>query len=86
MKEIRRISGERVRRACIDHGWFSCGDTNDYDSLFEYVYGISYEDRNIDTGRLAFIANKIKKHSDTEYDIRGIMFVLNAECCTTYFE
>lgn len=86
MKEFRRISGTKVRQACINYSWFTCGDTNDYDSLLEYVYGISYEGRNIDTDTLEFIANKIKKHSDTFYDIPQIMFVLNSECCTTFFE
>ena len=86
MKEFRRISGTKVRQACIDHDWFTCGDINEYDSLLEYVYGISYEGRNIDTDRLEFIANKIKKYSNTDYEVSQIMFVLNAECCTTFFE
>ena len=28
----------------------------------------------------------IKDNSETDYNIPEIMFVLNAECCTTYFE
>nr|DAI81208.1 MAG TPA: hypothetical protein [Caudoviricetes sp.] len=86
MKEFRRISGTKVRQACVNHNWFTCGVINDYDAFLEYIYGCSYEGRNIDTGSLEFIANKIKKHSDTEYDIPQIMFTLNAECCTIYFE
>lgn len=86
MKEFRRISGTKVQQACINHNWFTCGGINDYDAFLEHIYGISYEGKNIDTGRLEFIAKKIKKHSDTEYDIPQIMFALNVECCTTYFE
>ena len=86
MKEIRRISGTKVRQTCINHDWFTCGDINAYNSLFEYIYGISNEGRNIDTDRLEFIAKKIKWNSDTDYNIAEIMFALNAECCTTFFE
>lgn len=86
MKEIRRISATKVRQTCIRYDWFTCGDINDYNALFLYVFGISREGRNVDTERLAFIAKKIKDNSDTEYNIPEIMFVLNAECCTTCFE
>lgn len=86
MKEIRRISATKVRQTCIRYDWFTCGDINDYNALFRYVFGISREGRNVDTERLAFIAKKIKDNSDTEYNIPEIMFVLNAECCTTCFE
>ena len=86
MKEIRKISGTKVRRACITRNWFTCGDNNAYDSLFAYIYGVSDEGRNIDTDRLEFIAKKIKQYSNTEYNVAEIMFVLNAECCTIYFE
>jgi hypothetical protein len=86
MKEIRRISGAKVRKACIEYDWFTCGDINAYGALFEYIFGISREGRNVDTERLAFIAKKIKDNSETDYNIPEIMFVLNAECCTTYFE
>lgn len=41
MKEIRRISGAKVRKACIEYDWFTCGDINAYGALFEYIFGIS---------------------------------------------
>lgn len=86
MKEIRRISATKVRQTCIRYDWFTCGDTNDYNALFGYLFGISSEGRNITTNRLEFIAKKIKQYSDTDYNIAEIMFALNSECCTTYFE
>lgn len=86
MKEIRRISGTKVRQACINYDWFTCGDISEYGALFEYIFGISNEGRNVDTNILEVIARNIKKYSDTDYNIAEIMFVLNAECCTIYFE
>ncbi len=86
MKEFRRISGTNVRLACVEHDWFTCGDIDAYNSMFEYIYGIANEGRNVDINRLEFIAKKIKEHSDTEYNVAEIMFVLNVECCITYFE
>lgn len=86
MKEIRRISGTKVRQACIEYDWFTCGDIDAYNAFFEFVYDIVFKGKNVSTARLECIAEMIKDNSDTEYNIPEIMFVLNAECCTTYFE
>nr|DAI21840.1 MAG TPA: hypothetical protein [Caudoviricetes sp.] len=86
MKEIRRISGAKVRQACIEHDWFTCGDIDAYNALFEFVGDINREGKNVSKARLECIAEMIKDNSETDYNIPEIMFVLNAECCTTYFE
>ena len=86
MKEIRRISGTKVRQACIIYEWFTCGDIEEYAELFEYIFDISNNGRNVNTDILEVIARNIKKYSDTDYNIAEIMFVLNAVCCTTFFE
>ena len=86
MKEIRRISPGKVRQACITYDWFTCGDINEYGALFEYIFDVSNGGRNVDTNILEVIARNIKKYSDTEYNVAEIMFVLNEECCNTYFE
>lgn len=86
MKKIRRISGTRVIHACITYGWFTCGDVEEYAELFECIYDISNNGRNVTTDMLEVIARNIKKYSGTDYNIAEIMFVLNAECCTTFFE
>ena len=86
MKEIRLISGTSVRQACITHEWFTCGDIEEYTELFECIFDISNSGRNVTTGLLEVIARNIKKYSDTDYNITEIMYVLNAECCTTFFE
>ena len=86
MKEIRRISGTKVRQACIKYEWFTCGDVEEYDELFEFIFDISNSGRNVNTDILEVIARNIKKYSDTDYNIAAIMCVLNAECCTIFFE
>lgn len=86
MKEIRRISGTRVRHACITYEWFTSGDVEEYAELFEWIYDITNNGRNVTTDMLEVIARNIKKYSGTDYNIAEIMFVLNAECCTTFFE
>lgn len=86
MKEIRRISGTKVRQTCITYEWFTCGDVEEYAELFEYIYDISNNGRNVNTDILEVIARNIKKYSGTAYNIAEIMFVLNKECCTTFFE
>lgn len=86
MKEIRRISGTKVRQACITYEWFTCGEVEEYTELFEFIYDISNNGRNVNTNTLEVIARNIKKYSGTCYNIAEIMFVLNAECCTIFFE
>ena len=86
MKEIRRISGTKVIQACIKYELFTCGDFEEYAELFEFIFDISNSCRNVNTGVLEVFARNIKRYSDTDYNITEIMFVLNAECCTTFFE
>lgn len=86
MKEIRWISGTKVRQVCINYEWFTCGDVEEYAELFECIYDISNSARNVTTDILEVIARNIKKYIDTDYNIAEIMFVLNADCCTTFFE
>lgn len=60
MKEIRRISGTKVRQACIHYEWFTCGDVEEYAELFEYIFDISNYGRNVNTDILEVIARNIK--------------------------
>lgn len=86
MKEIRRISGTKVRQLCIDHGWFTCGDIDGYNALFEFIGDINRSGKHVTTHQLGCIAEIIKASSETDYNIPEIAFALNAICCTTYFE
>ena len=81
MKEKRTIRASKVRQSCIDHRWYTRGDIEEYDKMLSYVRGVDIAT----TDEIETIATDIKEHSDTEYDILNIMFVLVNECCTTYF-
>lgn len=82
MNEIRELKVNKVRAACINNEWYTAGDCDDYNNLFVLI-------RNLPTGTtetLEMVATDIKEHSDTEDEIKDIMFVLANECCITYFE
>lgn len=82
MKETRKISMDNVRKACISHNWFTCGDCEEYDYMLSYVNNLE----TATTDELETIATNIKEHSDTDYEVRNIMFVLANECCITFIE
>lgn len=86
MREFRFISATDVRKTCIKYGWFTCGDIEAYNNLFEFIGDIIRKGQNVSVSRLMCIAEMIKDNSDTEYSLAEIMFVLNDECCKTCFE
>lgn len=86
MKEFRYISQAKVRHVCIKYDWFTCGDNDAYNDLFEFIGNLTRKGQHVSVEKLRIIASMIKENSDIEYSIPEIMFVLNAECCTTVFE
>lgn len=86
MKEFRFISGTKVRQVCIKYDLFTCGDNDAYNDLFEFIGNLTRKGQHVSVEKLRMIAEMIKENSDKEYSISEIMFVLNAECCTTCFE
>lgn len=86
MKEFRYISQPEVRQACIKYDWFTCGDIDAYNDLFEFIGDITRKGKNVSAARLECIAEMIKENSETEYSIPEIMYVLNDECCKICFE
>ena len=85
MKEIRVIYEDKVRDACIEHRWFTCGSIEEYKLFLESIYKMEVGCRNMTTTRLSHIATQIKLYSDTEYDVAGIVFILANSCCTSFF-
>ena len=81
-KEKRTISMFDVRKVCISHDWYTAGDVEEYDNILNYVNDID----EATTDELYVIAADIKEHSETEYEIEDIMFVLANECCLTHIE
>ena len=79
-KEVRRIEMSAIRKLCIAKDWFTNGDCEEYGNLLGYA-----KKENITTDDLVEMAEQIKEHSNTDYEITSIMFEL-AEICYTFFE
>lgn len=86
MKEFRYISKTNVRHVCIKYDWFTCGDNDAYNDLFEFIGNLTRKGQHVSVEKLREIAERIKENSNTDESIPEIMFVLNAEACTTIFE
>lgn len=86
MTEFRYISQMKVRQVCVKHDWFTCGDNDAYNNLFDFIGNLTRKGQHVSVEKLRCIAEKIKVNSETEDTIPCIMFVLNEECCTTIFE
>lgn len=86
MKEFRYISKTDVRQVCIKYDLFTCGDNDAYDDLFEFIGNLTRKGQHVSVEMLRIIAEMIKENSDTDESIPEIMFLLNAEACTTIFE
>lgn len=82
MKETRKLNGGKVRSACIRYHWYTAGDCEEYDYMFAFIRTLN----TATTDDLETVATDIKEHSDTEYEIADIMFVLANDCCTTFFD
>ena len=81
MKEVRRLTAENLSRACIKNNWYTLGDCKEYDTILTYANELS----DVTTDKLKKIATDIKVHSDTEYDVPCIMFILANEYCNYLF-
>lgn len=78
--ETRKIFAEDLRSLCIKMNWYTLGTNHDYARLlFDFTNG------SATTEKLAQIAEDIKAHSETEYEITSIMFEL-ARICRSFFE
>lgn len=72
MKEYRRINKSDMRKLCIDHDYFNCGDNDDYNILFDLI-----DIPNITTDKLVSIARYIKKFSDTDECLEYVCYKLS---------
>ena len=82
MKETRKIDCCKVRAACIRYNWYTAGDCEEYDNMFNFIRNL----QTATTDDLKAVATDIKEHSDTEYEIADIMFVIANDCCTTFID
>lgn len=78
-KETRRIDMSDLRKLCIEKNWYTLGDNEECSKLLNMV-----NNENITTKIIAEMATDIKEHSETEYEIEGIMFCISEKCHTFF--
>lgn len=81
MKEIRTLWGDDLRSLCIEKGWYTCGNNDKYTNLLEKAGAAE----NVTTELIVEMAEDIKNHSDTDYEVEGICFEI-ARRCRSHFE
>lgn len=76
----RRWSSMSVRRTCIKHDLYTCGDNEDYNHMLSWVERLYPNAEN-----LYRIAEDIQKHSKYQ-TVTNIMHLLEKDAVTTTFE
>lgn len=71
---------ESVREMCIRHRLYTCGDSEEYEHMLNWVSRLYPNTEN-----LYFIAKDIKEHSEDQ-TISNVMFILHKEAVTTVFD
>lgn len=82
MLEIRKLRGYKVRELCANHLWYTCGDSDTYDSMLLACDSCS----NVTAYEVECIARDIKEHSVTADTLQDIMSYLVNNCCFSFFE
>ncbi len=77
IKELRWIDLDNLRALCIKHDWFTCGDNDEYDELFQMVRKHWDRRESLTPARLLKIAQYIVKYSEpSTYEILGLSGVV----------
>lgn len=75
--EIKGLPMYKLREACIDYDWYTCGDNTDYENLLTFAENLE----NVTFDDLEAIAKNILNHSSfevwQEFTIKDIMAILN---------
>lgn len=83
-EELRRLTPDSVRTLCIKKQWYTRGDNEAYSTLLNKVWDIEDSEQSITADQLSEIAEDIKAHSDTEYEVESIMWELNRAANTSF--
>lgn len=79
--ETRILSTAKLRRLCIQHNWYTCGDNEDYSAMFDKLHDEEGNLVHMTTDKLADIATDIYLHSEiTDYTVDAIMGELARQC------
>lgn len=68
MKFDHVLSMMKVRQMCIDNDYYTCGDCQEYENMFNMFYG-----KNVTPTLLKKVAQDIKSHSRTEDEVEDII-------------
>lgn len=80
--EIRKISAGNLRGLCIENNWYTNGENEEYGHL---LIDLADSKDNITTDDIVEIAQDIKDHSDTDYDVESIIYAV-LQIAHTYIE
>ena len=83
-EELRRLTPDSVRTLCIRKMWYTRGDSEAYADLLNKVWEIEDSEESITADQLGEIAEDIKAHSNTEYEVESIMWELNRAANTSF--
>lgn len=85
--ETRTLSASKLRALCIEHDWYTCGDNEEYEALFNRLHDAAGCPVNLTAQKLAEIAADIMLHSEiSDYTITSVMFALNRACTVVFDE
>lgn len=81
-KQIVKLDWNDVQGICIERNWYTCGTNEEFSTLQQAVWAL--DNLNGDSCLwlcgLQRIAEDIKAHSETEYEVADIMTALNFKC------
>ena len=84
--ETRVLSTTKLRKLCIQHNWYTCGDNDEYAALFAKLHDEEGELVHISTDKLVEIATDIYEHSEIKhYSLEAVMGEL-ASACLIFFD
>lgn len=84
-EEMKILSAGKVRDLCIEKGWYTRGDNNEYAAMLDKVEDIKDSGKSLTADQLGEIAEDILAHSNTMYTVESIMWELNRTANTFYF-
>lgn len=79
--ETRHLEASTLRKLCILHDWYTCGDNEEYGRLFDRLRDCCGCPENLTTEKLVEIAEDIWEHSDIQdYTIETVLHELARAC------
>lgn len=88
---FERMLLEDVRQVCIENGFYTCGNNEEYENMFDMVdkYNYCCDTQNKRDKMLYNIASDIYNHSDktikSKWNIYDIMWLFNKKVIFTAF-